>query len=876
MADLTYSAALDDKISPALQKIQQHTQKTVESFNGLKTAIAALGFASLTKSAVAYADSLADISDATGIAVENIMGFSKAVQAAGGNTEKALAGISKFGLTLGDAAQGSLDAQFALAQVGITLEDLRKLSEAELLSKAIKGLDNISNSSLRATIQNDIFGKSVRGVNMQKVAEGYDKASAASLKYAKSIKEAADLQDNLDRAIGTVKLSVLKAIEPLARFVNNLDPDKVDSFINAVVKIGGAAGALVGLSKAFDGLVKILAILGGYFALFGRGAAMVVVGSTGAAAALASLGKTAAITLSVLTRYAIPAWLASGSFKALLGEIALTFATLGKRIGFATAAFGGLAGAVGVVIGGLVRILASVAAVASAIILVNEAIDLAFDINPIKSMGDWLEALVTEYFPPLAAMINSLGAALGMAPGKLAATSKELEATKQKQLDQENKIKDALQKQRDEISFIGKAFKDQLDKRAEQLQLETELVGKTEAQKTLQQALFDLRQKSNDEVEKLQKAIAILGDKEKGLTADYEAQITKIKDLTAAEEQRLKTIFEGLNAAKAAEELRQFGIKQETDALEKLRDLEHEIATVTMTGIEKKYADITYAARKAAEEAIRTEEIRRGALLTEEEKQKYYELANKRTEELINKEGKLYEKSREFSTGWKKAFGDYVDNATNAAKKAEQIFSKAMSGMEDLIVNFAKTGKFEWKNFVNMMAEELLRAQIQQIFAQMFGGMQNTMRGGMTPRGNTGGIFGGNTGGIFGGNTGGIFGGGNQGGGNILSGIGNVIGGIAGGIGSVVKGIGSTIGDLFGGWFANGGTLGAGQWGIAGERGPELISGPASITPMGSTNVTYNISAVDAQSFQALVARDPQFIHAVAMQGARSIPQGRR
>jgi hypothetical protein len=43
----------------------------------------------------------------------------------------------------------------------------------------------------------------------------------------------------------------------------------------------------------------------------------------------------------------------------------------------------------------------------------------------------------------------------------------------------------------------------------------------------------------------------------------------------------------------------------------------------------------------------------------------------------------------------------------------------------------------------------------------------------------------------------------------------------------------------------------------------------------GGTSVTYNINAVDAPSFQALIARDPSFIHAVAMQGAKSIP-GRR
>ena len=68
----------------------------------------------------------------------------------------------------------------------------------------------------------------------------------------------------------------------------------------------------------------------------------------------------------------------------------------------------------------------------------------------------------------------------------------------------------------------------------------------------------------------------------------------------------------------------------------------------------------------------------------------------------------------------------------------------------------------------------------------------------------------------------------------------------------------------------------AGSFGVVGERGPELVSGPAQVTPItAGGNVTYNINAVDASSFKQLVARDPQFIHAIAQQGARKVP-GRR
>ena len=94
---------------------------------------------------------------------------------------------------------------------------------------------------------------------------------------------------------------------------------------------------------------------------------------------------------------------------------------------------------------------------------------------------------------------------------------------------------------------------------------------------------------------------------------------------------------------------------------------------------------------------------------------------------------------------------------------------------------------------------------------------------------------------------------------------------------------------LFG--LANGGPARAGQPYIVGEEGPELFipnnSGtviPNDITEAmaggpafggGGGQVTYNINAVDAPSFQQLVASDPQFIYAVTQAGARTIPGSR-
>lgn len=87
---------------------------------------------------------------------------------------------------------------------------------------------------------------------------------------------------------------------------------------------------------------------------------------------------------------------------------------------------------------------------------------------------------------------------------------------------------------------------------------------------------------------------------------------------------------------------------------------------------------------------------------------------------------------------------------------------------------------------------------------------------------------------------------------------------------------------------ASGGPAKAGQPYIVGEEGPELFipRNSGTVIPndetmgimgaggagVGGTNVTYNIQAVDAPSFQQLVARDPEFIFNVSRAGSRRTP----
>jgi len=192
----------------------------------------------------------------------------------------------------------------------------------------------------------------------------------------------------------------------------------------------------------------------------------------------------------------------------------------------------------------------------------------------------------------------------------------------------------------------------------------------------------------------------------------------------------------------------------------------------------------------------------------------YYDAAFKGIDKLKKAQQEQYEVSRSFSTGWKQAFNEYVDNATNAADQAKQIFDKMTKGIEDALFSMVKSGKFAWKDLLNTMVDELLRSQIRQLVANVGTGLSS-----------------------------------NKSGGGFFS---------------------SLLG------FANGGIIPTNGPVIVGERGPELLSnaGGMSVTPNNQlgTNVTYNINAVDALSFKQMLAADPTFLYAVSLQGARTLP----
>jgi hypothetical protein len=692
-----------------------------------------------------------------------------------------------------------------------------------------------------------LLGKSIRSTDFKAVGQDIRSMTAAAAQSASSMQAAAKAEETFGQAVLTLQRELLKVLEPISKMIVSMG--EVSGLISGLLKIVLCAGAawllfgraLSGAQKATTGMYVIVKAVTGSVGFFSK--------------QIITMGHH-------LTR-------AAGHVSRLvtgLGQLGRLGSLVGiiTQIGKFALRFLGLAGI---------------------IISVVQAVDLFIDkVLGLGSPLDWLSEKIGQLWRAMGfgksaadEMAENIAAGLKAAEEKRAATNKKVQDAILKESSALQKLVSAYQLANSEANkkfeldtkMLGVGEDMQLNM-TERLSAETRYLGQ------INQLLDQYKEKSASSSESDQRMLPLIQKALQDVTDAYKDQIGVIDQLTAAR-----------SAAQTVENTRLFGLQQESEALSRLADIQYEIANVTMSAQEKKYKDITYQAQKAAEIAIREEQIRRGTLLTDAEKEKFRQKALESTQKLIDKERELAAKSRDFNVGWRKAFNDYVDNASNAARRAEQIFSKLMSGMEDMLVDFAKTGEFNWKSFVNMMAEELLRSQIQQLFGSIMTGMQGLSQ--------QGGILG---------SIAGLLGGGGAStkgqtsanpmfvydvarGGNPIAGAaqqilspsksGGGIGGVVSGVWDTVKSIGSSIGDFFGGFFANGGTLGAGKWGIAGENGPEIISGPATVTPMGGgSNVTYNISAVDAASFQQLVARDPGFIYAVTEQGRRGLPGSRR
>ena len=204
------TAEFNKGIEAAGKKLEQFSQ-TAEKFGK----VGATALVAASAAALQYADDIADVAKANDVAIGTVLKLSNALGNAGGkagDSGKLLASFTKF---IDEAAGGSAEAQKTAAKLGISLQDLGKLSEEELLNKVVKNLGSMEDSVTRNAKAMDVFGKAAKGVDFVALAEDMGKANKITDEQAIGIQKAADAYDILAQNARDTMLVLASELGPV-------------------------------------------------------------------------------------------------------------------------------------------------------------------------------------------------------------------------------------------------------------------------------------------------------------------------------------------------------------------------------------------------------------------------------------------------------------------------------------------------------------------------------------------------------------------------------------------------------------------------------------------------------------------------------------
>jgi lambda family phage tail tape measure protein len=236
------SAEFNKGLEEAGRKLEQFGE-AAEKFGRMGVvAMVAAGAAALK-----YADEIADVAAANDLAIASVLKLSDALANNGGKADdagKMLASFSKF---IDTAASGSFEAQKTAKMLGISFQDLGRLSQEELLNKAAKGLSTLDDTLTRNAKGFEVFGKSFKTVDVVGFAEDMSQANKAADEQAIAIQAAADAYDKLGQNARNSMVIVASSIGPT-----------LNSFLDYLKQLNGESNDF---GKAFKVVFQTVAIV---------------------------------------------------------------------------------------------------------------------------------------------------------------------------------------------------------------------------------------------------------------------------------------------------------------------------------------------------------------------------------------------------------------------------------------------------------------------------------------------------------------------------------------------------------------------------------------------------------------------------------------
>lgn len=302
-----------------LQKLGYAAKKTSQDVAVLKTIELSRAFISTVRAAAgAFSQfiggtagavaSIDDLAKRTGVSADVLQGYSLAANQSGVSLETFGKAVQKLTINLGEAQTGNAAAVKSFADLGLSVQDLSRLSPQQAFEAVAAAIAKLPNPAQQAAAAVALFGKS--GVELtpifqegatylqQMVAEAKRLGISLSPQQIAGITALDDslektrltLQGFSQRLLAELAPALTQAAERATEFITSIDVKQVASQVGAAISdLALAFGLLVDFAAPLAG--NILPAIGGYLAFINRQA--VAAGIKGLASAFVSAGTAA-------------------------------------------------------------------------------------------------------------------------------------------------------------------------------------------------------------------------------------------------------------------------------------------------------------------------------------------------------------------------------------------------------------------------------------------------------------------------------------------------------------------------------------------------------------------------------------------------------
>lgn len=250
--------------SDGFKKAAAAATATVAAISAAAVA-ATKAFVDASKETAAYGDEIDKMSQKLGLSTTAYQEWDYVLNLAGTEMSSMSTGLKTLTNKLGQAAAGSEDAQEMFAKLGISLDDIKKMTREELFEKAIYGFQSMEESTERAALANQLFGKSGQELTplFNQTTEATKAAIEEAHKYGMVMSEdavaaSAGFQDSLTKLQNTMQ-GVTRNF--LATMLPGMT-DIMDGFSDMVAGVdGGGEKMKAGIQSILENFKENLPVL---------------------------------------------------------------------------------------------------------------------------------------------------------------------------------------------------------------------------------------------------------------------------------------------------------------------------------------------------------------------------------------------------------------------------------------------------------------------------------------------------------------------------------------------------------------------------------------------------------------------------------------